>query len=248
MKIVGIIPARYKSSRFEGKPLADICGKPMIWWVYQQVKKVKRINEVYVATDDIRIQETCIKYGINSIMTSENIGTSTERLYEISLKVDADLYVCINGDEPLVQPDIIETIIPVSKPQEPIYVANLMTPINDPVGVVDNTNIKVVVDYLGNALFMSRNPIPYPKSSLNYRYHKHVGIIIYNKAALHFFKSTKKGINELIEDVNELRFIENGVPLRMIPVITDTLSVDTPKDLEKVRQIISSKLNNDKNS
>jgi len=240
MKIVAIIPARYESSRFPGKPLADICGKPMIWWVYNQVKKVKEIEAVYIATDDERICCKCQELSLEYILTRKDHNTSTERLYETAQIIQADLYICINGDEPLIDPDVIRAIIPSEIPRNDFYVCNLMTAIKDPVEVVDFTNIKVVVDNENNALFMSRSPIPYPKSTLNYKYYKHVGVLIYTLNALKFFSETVKGYNEKIEDINELRFIENGKKLKMIEITANTLSVDTPKDLERVINVIKS--------
>lgn len=238
MKIIAVIPARYQSSRFPGKPLAIIGGKPMIWWVYQQVKKVKNLTDVIVATDDNRIAQECQNQNIKFIMTKSEHATSTERLNEVANKVDADLYICINGDEPLIDPNTIEAIIPKNKPDNCPYVANIMTQIKSASEVIDFTNIKVVVNSENEALFMSRSPIPYPKASLDYQYYKHVGVLIYNKEALEYFSSTSKGYNESIEDINELRFIEHGIKIHMITIDAETLSVDTPKDLEKVRQII----------
>jgi 3-deoxy-manno-octulosonate cytidylyltransferase (CMP-KDO synthetase) len=244
MKIVGIIPARYKSTRFPGKPLADICGRPMIWWVYQQVKKVTEFNAVYVATDSEQIQEACEKFNIAVIMTGETCGTSTERLYEVSQKIQADYYVCINGDEPLISPEVIRAVLPKQPGLEIFFVCNLITKIKDPVELMDFSNIKVVTDENGYALFMSRSPIPAPKASLNYAYYKHIGVLVYNPKALEFFANTPKGKNELIEDINELRFIEHNVKLKMLEVQADTLSVDTYKDLEKIRSVIQNKISN----
>ena len=238
MKVIAIIPARYDSSRFPGKPLADLCGKPMIWWVYQRCKEVVGLDEVYVATDDERIYETCVQYNLKVEMTGKNIGTSTERAYEIAKRIQSDLYVVINGDEPLIDPNTISTIIPSVMPTEKYYVGNLMTKISSPVEAVDFTNIKVVTDADSNALFMSRSPIPYPKASIEYDYFKHVGVLIYNYNALEFFADTAKGYNEKIEDVNELRFLEHGIKIKMTKVDAKTLSVDTPKDLEHVRLVM----------
>ncbi|MBM7567981.1 3-deoxy-manno-octulosonate cytidylyltransferase [Paenibacillus sacheonensis] len=242
MKIVAVIPARYNSSRFLAKPLADIFGKPMIWWVYEQVKKVNEFNEVYVATDDDRIAEICTKYNLNYIMTSTAHGTSTERLFEVAQSIGADYYVCINGDEPLIDPEIIRRILPINKTENEIYVANLMSEIKNPVEAVDSTNIKVVVNSKGYAMFMSRSPIPYPKSSMDFSYKKHLGVLVYNYLALEFFNNTQRNAVEKVEDINELRFIENGEKIKMIEVVADTLSVDTPKDLEKVIAIIEERL------
>ena len=242
MKTIAVIPARYQSSRFPGKPLSDLCGYPMIWWVYNQVKKVNDIESVYVATDDQRILEVCKQYDLNAVMTRSDHGTSTERVYEVAQKIPADLYVVINGDEPLIDPNIIKAVIPQDKPDSSFYVSNLMTEIKSPVEAVDFTNIKVVTDEESNALFFSRSPIPYPKSSIDYKYYKHVGVLIYDINALKFFAETPKGYNEKIEDVNELRFVEHGKKIKMVKVEANSLSVDTPKDLEHVRGIIESKI------
>lgn len=238
MKTIIIIPARYDSTRFPGKPLADICGKPMIWWVYHQCKKVKKADLVYVATDDERINKMCESLSIPVIMTDKGITTSTERAYQVAKKIDADVYVVVNGDEPLISPNEIDEIIPSERPSEGIYVRNLMTPIKNPTELIDFTNIKVVTDNKSRALFMSRGAIPFPKSSIEYTFYKHVGVLAYNYAALEFFINHEKGKNELIEDINELRYIENGVFPEMIPVEYETLSVDTPKDLFHVQEVI----------
>ena len=239
MKVIAIIPARYQSSRFPGKPLADICGKPMLWWVYNQVKKAKKIDDVYVAVDDDRIAKVCIEENMNYVMTSNAHRSSTERANEVAQCISSDLYVVINGDEPLIDPDVIDRIVPNSMPREEMFVCNLMSVINNPVEVIDCTNIKVVVDADNNALYMYRSPIPYPKASIDYRYYKHVGVLLYDSCALRFFAETEKGMNEKIEDINELRFIEHGIKLKMIEVESKSLSVDTPKDLDYVREVIA---------
>lgn len=238
MKIVAIIPSRYQSSRFPGKPLADICGHPMIWWVYNQVRKVKEFESVYVATDDERIKKVCEENDMNVVMTSSNHNSSTERVFEVAGKINSDYYVVINGDEPLIDPNVIRKIIPTKKEKDKFYVANIMTEIKSASEVVDFTNIKVVVDKNNYAMYFSRSPIPYPKASLDYKYYKHVGILIYSYEALKFFAKTKKGKIEKIEDVNEIRFIENGKKIKMIKAKANSLSVDTPKDLNKVISII----------
>lgn len=240
MRIAAFIPARYDSSRFKGKPLADICGRPMIWWVYQQVKKTENINQVYVAADSEEVFQVCEKYQIPCLMTSREHATSTERIYEAAKKVPADVYLCINGDEPLISPKTVGQVVPEAI--EGFFAANLMTQMQDPAEVVDNTNIKVVTDVFGNALFLSRSPIPYPKASLSFRYYKHLGVLAYSMEALKFFAETPKGRIELAEDINELRFLEHGKKLKMIPVMAETLSVDTPKDLDYVRKVIRERL------
>lgn len=239
MKVIAVIPARYASSRFPGKPLADILGKPMIWWVYNQISKAKGISEIIVATDDVRIEQICKKHNMKVMMTKNNHATSTERVYEIAQNVPADLFVVVNGDEPLLDPKVIETIIPTKETTLPkFYVSNIMTEITNSPEVLDFTNIKVVVDSDSYAMYFSRSPIPYPKASLNYKYFKHVGVLIYSLSALEFFSKTPKGKVEKIEDINEIRFIENGKKIKMVSFPTHSLSVDTPKDLEKVIEIL----------
>ena len=246
MKIIGIIPARYGSTRFPGKPLADICGKPMIWWVYNQAKKAKKIAEIFVATDDDRIAEACNNYCIPYIMTSADHSTVTSRIHEVATRISADLYLVINGDEPLISEKIIEAVMPQGKITEQYYVGNLMSKIKSAPEVVDFTNIKVVTDAFSNAIYMSRSPIPYPKASIEYDYYKHLGVIIYNKPALDFYASHRRGRIEGIEDVDYLRFIENGVKVKMTEVKTNTLSVDNYKDLEHVRNVIRGKISQGK--
>lgn len=241
METVAFIPARYHSTRFKGKPLADICGRPMIWWVYHQVKKMKELSAVYVLTDSDEIKIVCENYHMCCIMTNKAHPTSTDRVFEAAKKVPADIYLCINGDEPLICPETIQQIIP--KNREEFFAANLMTEISNPAEVIDHTNIKVVTDSSGNALFMSRNPIPYPKGDLQISYYKHLGVLAYTMEALNFFVHTPKGIAEKAEDINELRFIEHGKKLKMILVHANTLSVDTPKDLMVVQNMIQMKLN-----
>lgn len=240
MRTAAIIPARYDSSRFRGKPLADICGRPMLWWVYHQVKKSPRVDEVCVATDSEKIREMCRSYDMQCILTADTHQTSTERIYEAAQELPADIYLCINGDEPLILPEIIEKVIPEST--ENFFAANLMTKILNPVEAVDESNIKVVTDMDDFALFMSRSPVPHPKASIQFTYYKHLGVLAYSMKALRFFAETPKGRLEKIEDINELRFIEYGKKLRMIAVEAGTLSVDTPKDLDFVRDIVRKKL------
>ena len=240
MKIIGIIPSRYKSSRFEGKPLADILGRPMVWWVYQQAIKVKELDEVIVATDDERIFDVCKKYDMNVIMTSVNNETPTDRIYEVSNRIKADYYISINGDEPLIKPEIIEAIIPENKKKE-CYVANIMTTISDPVQAMDPTNLKIVTNENGDGVYISRAPIPFPKGSMEFKYKKHVGVYAFDKEALDMYHNTERGQLERIEDIDLLRYIEHGVPINFIDKDCGTLSVDTKKDLEKIVNYLKQK-------
>lgn len=244
MKIIGLIPARYQSTRFAGKPIADICGKPMIWWVYQQLIKAKGIEEAFVATDDKRIETVCTQFGINVVMTSDKHPTHLERLYEASTKVEGDFFINVNGDEPLIESHCIEALIPDNSvnPNE-FYAANAMMILKDPIDAVDSAKIKIATDVFGNGLYMARSPIPYPKARSNYEFKKFVGVQCFSRKALEFCYNTPRGYLESIEDIDEFRFLENGQHLKFIETNATTLSVDTPKDLDKVRSIIQAKIN-----
>ncbi len=235
MKVVGIIPARYASTRLPGKPLKDILGYPMIWWVYKRVRSVKQLDEIYVATDDDRIKNICDKYEIPVIMTSPDHPNGAMRLQEVSESVRADFYVQLNGDEPLINTDAIIAAIPEACPQDVEFGTNIITQIDDPVQVLDASNIKMVFDDRMNALYMSRTPIPYPFKSIDFKYYKHVGIIGYNKMMLDFYKNSKPGRFEQIEGIDTLRFLDYGKQLKL-SLVPDchSLSVDTQKDLDMV--------------
>ena len=246
MKIVGVIPARYKSSRFPGKPLADIMGKPMIWWVYQQCIKVDEFSEVYVATDDKRIYDICVSLGLKVIMTSDKHRTGTDRIGEVSEKIQADLYINIQGDEPLLESSTIKAAIEPFYCSRDLKVSNLMTRIKDPVDIVNFTVPKVITNKDGIGIYLTRATAPYPKGNINYNYYKQVCVYGFKPEALKFFcdygKKIGKSKIEEIEDIEILRFIENGYKVQFIEVKTDSVAVDTPNDLEKVRRIFKQKL------
>lgn len=242
MKIIGVIPARYESSRFRGKPLADICGKPMIWWVYNQCKKVDLFTAVYVATDDERIFNVCEDLEIDAVMTSDMHKTGTDRVGEVADKVEADLYVNIQGDEPLIEPSTIRAAIEPFFDNDDLQVTNLMTKIKNPVDVVNFTIPKVITNRDGIGVYLTRATAPYPKGSINYDYYKQVCVYGFKPEALKFYceygKNYGKAKIEAVEDIEILRFIENGYRVQYIEVDSDTVAVDTEKDLEKVRSIM----------
>ena len=236
---LGVIPSRYQSSRFPGKPLADICGKPMIWWVYQRALKVNMLDELVVATDDERIASVCKENDIKFIMTSPEHNTPTSRLYEVSTKLDFDYYVFIGGDEPLIEPNAIEAVVSAAK-NSAVDCVNAMTRIKTAPEVIDYTNIKVVTSTKGNLLYTSRSPLPFPKGGLDFDYMKFVGIGAFSKTALSLYNETPKSKLERIEECDLLRFIDQGIPVKMVEVMCRNVSVDTPKDLELVRELIIS--------
>lgn len=243
MNIVAIIPARYNSTRLPGKPLADICGKPMLWWVYNKVSRISGINDVICAIDDSRIAEICERYNMKYLMTSNNFPEHISRIHEVSQMIQADYYMCINGDEPLISEKCILPVIP-NVTHDEAYFGGAMRKLTDPAETIDFANIKVVVSETGRCLYMSRTPVPYPRGSLLFSYNKYVGVECFNKKALDFFVSTPMGSLEKIEDIDHLRFLENGIDLYFQYVETDSISVDTKKDLERVRQIMQKRLNN----
>lgn len=245
MKIVGVIPARYKSSRFPGKPLADICGKPMIWWVYHQCLKVDELSAVYVATDDERIEKACLENNINVIMTSDKHMTGTDRLGEVARKIPADLYVNIQGDEPLIEPENIRKAIFPFYDNEELQITNLMTKITNPVDVVNFTVPKVIVNKDNVGIYLTRSTAPYPKGSIDYSFYKQVCVYGFKPEALQFYceygEKYGKARMEKIEDIEILRFIENGYRVQYIEVDSDTVAVDTQNDLVLVNQIVKEK-------
>lgn len=241
MKIVGVIPSRYKSSRFEGKPLADICGKPMIWWVYEQAKKVKRFDEIVVATDDERIKSACDNYNMNVVMTRDDHPSGTDRVAEVAEKIDADLYVVVMGDEPLIDYKIIDKLVDTMIKNSNAFAGMLATIFKNGVDVVNDSTIKLALNNDNELIYMSRLPIPFPKSRIDYEYYKNVGVYAFTKQALTFFKNTARGRLESIEDMEMMRMLENHKIVKVEIVETNSMSVDTPKDLERIRKIIENK-------
>lgn len=241
MNIIAVIPARYSSSRFPGKPLADINGKPMIWWVYNQVTKIKQFSNVIIATDDERIADVCKQHKLQYMMTSSNHPTHVHRIYEISEHIPADYYAVICGDEPLISTDTINAILPENNPKDEIYVGGLCRYFSDPVEVIDPANIKIVTNEKDECILLSRAVVPFPYKTICFKYKKVIGVECYNKKALDFFISTPKGYLESIEDVTLQRFLEHKIHIKYKLVDSTSLSVDTPSDLEKVRNILKEK-------
>jgi 3-deoxy-manno-octulosonate cytidylyltransferase (CMP-KDO synthetase) len=244
MKIIAVIPARYQSSRFEGKPLAEICGKLMIERVYLQAKQVKEFSEVYVATDDDRIFNACAERNIPCVTTSTAHKTGTDRIGEVAEKIPADLYVNIQGDEPLVEPSTIRAaIIPfIENSNSDIQVTNLMTEIKDPVDLINFTVPKVLAAKDGRGVYLTRSAAPFPKGNIDVKYYKQVCVYGFTPEALKFYcdygKQYGKAKIESVEDIEILRFIENGYRVQYIEVDSETIAVDTPNDLKRVIEYV----------
>lgn len=238
MKTIAVIPARYQSSRMPGKPLADILGRPMIWWVWQEARKCPALSGVVVATDDERIADACKAYGIDYCMTSPDHDTPTGRIWEVSTKLEADLYLQVMGDEPLINAAAFDLILPKTLPEDPYYVAVLTNVMEHPADVVDFSNQKVVTNAAREILMISRSPIPYPKGTLDFEYEKVTGIQLYSRRALAFYHDTPKSLLEKAEENDMMRFVENGHKVHAIVSPYKTVSVDTPKDLALVARIL----------
>lgn len=243
MNIVAVIPARYKSSRFEGKPLVDICGKPMVWWVYQEAKKVEKYSRVIVATEDERIVQKCTELGMEVMLTSDRHPTGTDRVAEVAQKINADLYVIIMGDEPLICADDERKLVAAIENAPEADAIMLTEQFKNPVDVVNTTTIKLAINDYGDLIFMSRAAIPFPKAAIGYPYYKNVGCYALKKDALDFFLKTKPGNIEKAEEIELLRLLENHKKVLTVTVDSESMAVDTPKDLERIRKVIGDRYN-----
>jgi 3-deoxy-manno-octulosonate cytidylyltransferase (CMP-KDO synthetase) len=247
-KITAVIPARYGSTRFEGKPLADILGKPMIQYVYEGVNQSKLIDEVIVATDDQRIFEAVKSFGGKATMTSPAHFTGTDRVAEVAKKLKSEIIVNVQGDEPLIKGSIIDEAIRPLLKDETLELSTLMTRIEDPKDWLNPHIVKVVVDLKNFALYFSRSPIPFPRDlnigrlesnpfgtnrPLPKRVFKHIGIYVFRRKFLLHFTKMKPSPLEKLEKLEQLRALENGYRIKVNLVNYDPLSVDTPDDLEK---------------
>ena len=229
------------NARMPGKPLADVLGKPMIYWVYKAARACPKLDDVLIATDDERIADACNTYDMRYIMTSPDHDTPTGRIWEVSTVEDADRYLQLMGDEPLVNPAAFDLILPDTLPDDPYYVAVLTNVMEHPADVIDFSNQKVVTNAAREILLISRSPIPYPKGTLDFEYEKVTGIQLYSKQALKFYHDTPKSILEKAEENDMMRFIENGHKVHAIVSPYKTVSVDTPKDLALVNEILKEK-------
>ncbi len=246
MKIVGIIPSRYESSRFIGKPLADISGKPMIWWVYNHGKQITELSDIFVATDDKRISDVCDKYDINYIMTSKEHKNGTDRAIEVSKKIDADLYLVLMGDEPLIDPKDVSLLLKDLIKNKKYDAGMLATKFKNCVDVVNTTTIKLAINDKDELIYMSRSPIPFPKEDLNFEYYKNMGAYVYTKECLNLFEKVGMGNLEKIEGLEMIRLLENHQLIKIVKVESDSMSVDSPKDLTRIIDIMDKRIQDNK--
>lgn len=239
IKILGVIPSRYASTRFPGKPLIDIGGKSMIQRVYEQAMKCKSLTKVIVATDDERIAQHVLKFGGNVLMTSSDHQSGTDRCAEVLQKINEkfDAVVNIQGDEPFIEPEQIELIACCFEDDE-VEIATLIKSTDKEEEILNPSEAKVVLDKNDFAIYFSRSPIPYSKNLNAVKYFKHIGIYGYRSNCLLQITKLKKGFLETAESLEQLRWIENGFRIKVKETFTETIPIDTPEDLERIHEFL----------
>lgn len=236
--VIGVIPARYGSTRLPAKSLAMIHGKPMIQHVYEKCLKAKLLSEILVATDDKRIFEAVINFGGNVVMTSKSHKSGTDRIGEAVKNIKCDIVVNIQGDEPMIAPGNIDKAIEPLVKDRNINVSTLCFKISDRTEINNPNVVKVVIDSHSNALYFSRSAVPFNRDNINAEYFKHIGLYVYRKDYLMKLIGMKPSKLELTEKLEQLRILESGENIRVIKTKTDSHSVDTPADLKKIRKLI----------
>jgi 3-deoxy-manno-octulosonate cytidylyltransferase (CMP-KDO synthetase) len=235
-KIIGVIPARYQSSRLPGKPLKDIHGKPMIYWVAKRVED-SDLEGYYVATDDDRIFDACQEYSIPCIMTSKKCLNGTERVAEVATKVKADYYVNIQGDEPCIDIRAINLFVASVRKFSQVNFIQAVSKIPDNESALDDTIVKVVMTEDNEVLYYSRSPIPYLRGASKNEaiYYRCLGLYLYSRDFLYKYSSMSGTKLENTEHIEQLRILENRIIINAVEVNDDGMSVDTHDDLIKIR-------------
>ncbi|NLC68157.1 MAG: 3-deoxy-manno-octulosonate cytidylyltransferase [Clostridiaceae bacterium] len=244
-KVIGVIPARYGSTRLEGKPLKDICGKPMIQHVYERASEAKTIEKVIVATDDLRILEAVKAFGGEAVMTSVEHKTGTDRIAEVVRDIDTEIVVNIQGDEPLIIPGIIDEIVSELINDESVNTATGCCVIKEQNMLTDPNVVKVVFDRQGFALYFSRSLIPHPRKINQSDTYEHIGIYAYRKDYLMKYITLEDTPLSLAESLEQLKVLEHGDRIKVVSTKYpyNALSVDTQDDLDKVRGLMKEYLN-----
>lgn len=238
MKIVCIIPARYSSTRLPGKPLLDVAGKPLVVRVYEQVKKAAILSDVIVAVDDERVRAVVEKHGGKAVMTSKNHATGTDRLAEVVRHYpDVDVIINVQGDEPLVEPEVLDLLGKQFVEDEDLQMATVKTPLKTE-EVENPNNVKVVTDKNGYALYFSRYPLPYRRNQTGLILYKHIGIYAYRREFLLNYAQMAPTPLEEAESLEQLRALENGYKIKVLETDAEMVGVDTPEDLVLVNTIL----------
>lgn len=238
MKILCVIPARYASTRLPGKPLADIAGKPMIQRVYERACLAARPDEVLVATDHETVYQAVRSFGGAVMMTSKDHATGTDRLAEVARQYPGvDVIINVQGDEPLIEPDIIDDLAAAFDKDPGLMMATLRTPLTDEVEMHNPNQVKVVTDLAGYALYFSRSLVPYPRLKGEAAVYKHIGIYAYRRDFLLRYAGMPSTPLERSESLEQLRALENGYKIKVLTTEFQFVGVDTPEDLAKVNEI-----------
>jgi len=240
MKVIAVIPARLESQRLPRKMLREIGGKPLVAWGYQAVRLSPLLESVIIATDSEEILEACRRHSCNAHMTSPKHRSGTERVHEISQSVAADVYINVQGDEPMIRAEHIETLVTLMQDQSiPVGTLKTRASAED----IANTNaVKVVADASGRALYFSRSTIPHDRDGSHPKYFKHLGIYAYRKAALEKFMALPESSLERAERLEQLRFLENGISIYVAETPYDSVGVDTEEDLIRVQKLLGPSL------
>ncbi len=243
LKTVGVIPARLESTRFPRKPLAKINGTEMIIWVARAASKAKSLSRLIIATDSEEIAEIVKNHGFDCQMTSIYCRSGSDRICEVALRTEGDIFINIQGDEPLIDPGLIDFLVEPFHSSPEISVATAITQIKTESEYNDPGTVKAVIDKNGKALYFSRSPLPYFRSSKPRleEVYKHIGIYAYTRGALIDFANLEKTRYEEAESLEQLRLIENGYIIQCVITDYSSKGVDTPDDLEKVIKIINSR-------
>ena len=237
MRTLCVIPARYASTRLPGKPLADICGKPMICRVLERASRAQKPEKVIVATDDERIYDAVRAEGGEALLTRADHPTGTDRLAEVAEAYpEVDLIVNVQGDEPLIEPSVIDDLIAPFEMDENLPMATVMVRMEDAAEQLNPNNVKVVVDKLGYALYFSRSLVPYPRAAAGPVY-KHIGIYAYRRDFLLRYARLEPTPLERAESLEQLRALEYGYGIRVLETDCRFVGVDTPEDLALVNKI-----------
>lgn len=238
MKTLCVIPARYASTRLPGKPLADIAGKPMISRVYQRAALAKRVTAVIAAVDDQRVYDAVVSNGGVAMMTRKDHATGTDRLAEVAMAhPEAELIINVQGDEPLIDPAIIDNLAAAFDDDPDLQMATVKSPMKDAEEMTNPNNVKVVTDKKGYALYFSRSLMPYPRENTGATVYKHIGIYAYKRDFLLNYAKMEPTMLERTESLEQLRALENGYRIKVIETDQTFVGVDTPEDLVKVNEI-----------
>ena len=241
-KVVIVIPARYGSTRLAGKPLISLAGKPMIQRVYERAKLAEKADRVIVATDDERVVKAVEGFGGEARMTRTDHRTGTERVAEVAAHVAGDVFVNVQGDEPLLDPAAVDTAVNALREQPAAAISTVATPIKTPADIMDPNIVKTVLDFENYALYFSRAPIPWVRdaaSKIHVRHLKHLGLYVFQRDALLEYPTLPQGELERIEQLEQLRWLENGWKIRVAEVEHDAVSVDVPEDVAKVEKLLA---------